>query len=290
MAAKSAIAWRNWCFEVGTAVNNYNFATVPPISNLTTPRTSELVFSNNIAADYAEFQVEWTGGRAVDMVAILNHNMLGPDTKPQVELWDSDGSTVLGTIFIGVNSINLEVQRHMYVLFEEAEDFDFKDVVKVIVTFPQRTGTIKYGKQDEWTEIYTPEQLSVGGLWAGPLWYPQNPFRNTGWGQGVTEVKRAATSIGGQEYRSPEPRRRRMPVSLPLLSQEEVYQYEAFPYSAQRIFNWLGTSQPLIAIPDINDAEATFLQAVYGYLDQDPQWTSLETAGYSVSLSITEAL
>lgn len=292
MTARTAISWRNWCAEVGSVTGSYNFASTPPVSNLLTPRTGELAFSSNIASDYAEVTIEWTGGRPVDLVAILNHNMYDEFTVPAVFLTDEAGNELQIDLLAGATGSSLEVQRHMYFIApgpSDEYDFNSQNVKRVVVSFPQRAGDVRYGSIDEWTGAYTPDQLQVGGIWAGPLWIPTNGFKQTGWGQGVTEQKRLAVSIGGQLYASAEPRRRRMPWELPQLDDDEVYRLDITPYSAQRIFNWLGTSRPLIAIPDLDDAEATFMQAVYGYLDQDPSWVKTES-GFRISGVITEAL
>lgn len=286
----SEISWRNWCFEHGTVSASTNMATVPPLSNVLTPRTSELIYSTAIASSTASIEVSWTGGREVTMVAILNHNMIGLNTTPVVKIYDTDLNELIASSYVGINSSNLNVQRHMFCYFTDTEDFNMNRVNRVVVLFPQRTGLVRYGEYDEWSETYAPGELMLGGLWAGPTWRPENGIRSTGWGQGVTEVKRGAVSIGGQEYRSPEARRRRMPITFPLLLEAEVYGMDVRPPTIQRVLQWVGTSRPLIIIPDTEDPDAPFLQAIYGYLDQDPSWSTVENAGYTVTTSITEAL
>lgn len=285
----SELSWRNWCFEYGIIGEMENIATVPAWSNLITPRTSELIMSDDIASAAASVEVYWTGGRQVNMVALLNHNMIGLASQPIIKIYDTDDAELTASSYIGMNTSNLDVQRHLFAYFTDSEDFNINRVVRVVVSWPQRTGFVRYGQYDEWSEEYTPEELTVGALWAGPTWRPTNGIRSTGWAQGITEIKRGAISIGGQDYRSAEARRRRMPFTFPMLSRAEVYGMDVRPPTMQRTLSWLGTSRPLIVIPDIETADAPFMQAVYGYLDQDPSWTKVE-GGYTVSASITEAL
>lgn len=286
----SEISWRNWCFEYGVVGEMENMATVPPQSNLITPRTSELVMSDDIATAACGIEVYWTGGRQVNVVALLNHNMIGLNTVPIVKIYDVDNNELIASTYVGVNSSNLDVQRHMFCYFTDNEDFNPNRVNRVVVLFPRRIDFVRYGEYDEWSDTYTAGELTLGGLWAGPTWRPTNGIRLSGWGQGVTEQKRGAVSIGGQEYRSPEARRRRMPVTFPLLLEDEVYGMDVRPPTIQRVLQWVGTSRPLIIIPDTDDPDAPFLQAIYGYLDQDPSWSKVEDAGYTVTTMITETL
>lgn len=286
----SQVAWRNWCFEYGVIGEMENMATTPPHSNLITPRTSELVMSTGIASAACSIEVYWAGGRQVNMVALLNHNILGASSAPTFQIYDEDLNMLTPSSVVTLTFTGLEVQRHLFAYFTDIEDFNMNRVNRVVVIFPQRTGAVKYGQHDEYSDDTTLEELSIGGLWAGPIWQPTNGIRKTGWGQGITETKRGAVSIGGQEYRSAEARRRKMPFSFPLLLESEVYGMDVFPTTLQRVLSWVGTSRPLIVIPDAETPDASFMQAIYGYLDQDPSWTTVPGAGYTVTASITEAL
>lgn len=286
------IAWRNWVTEFGSLGTWTNMATTPPQSNILTPRTGELVMSANIASADCTMEIIFDGQRRVDVVVLINHNMVSTDnaTTPVVEIRDFSGTWLAASSYVGVNSSNFGFQKLMFCYFSPGGLFDASAIGRVRVTFPRAFGIPSYGSPEEFTGSFVPTEMALGGIWAGPAWRPTNSARQSGFTQGITEQKRGATSIGGQAYLSAEARRRRMQITFPLLLDDEVYRLDAFPPSMQRVLAWAGTSRPIIITPDVETADAQFLQAIYGYIDSDPAWSTVPGAGYSASFSITEAL
>lgn len=299
--ANAVLAWRNWCAEGGTiSATSSAYAPDAPLTNLLTPRTSELAIQVAGVPPLYGFNVRFDGygdsppvTRPVQIVALLNHNI--------VEIVDNDDfyftvySTV-GTVDIGAGQMifttGSDFQSHVFLILPAELQVDRVDV--------RFNSSVVFGQKDPYTGEITSEQFQAGGIWAGPIWRPTHGIKFGAFGQGVTENLRGATSIGGQFYPNPQPRQRTSGFDFTLLSEPEVYSVDPDQPSLQQLGSWCARSRPLIVIPADDNDELVYAQGMYGYLTADPQWQQTEAAQtadvatkgrvYSGGLQMREAL
>lgn len=116
--------------------------------------------------------------------------------------------------------------------------------------------------------------LSIGRLWAGPLWAPPDGIKRR-WQQSVIDPGEMAISRGGQGYPRQRQRRRRLDVELSHMPYEWAFGREDNAIlDLQQIGYRVGTTEPVICFPrtltpagDI-DTHAIHRLGVYGHLTE----------------------
>lgn len=295
--SNTVFAWRNWCSEVGQISLVYG-SVYPetPLSNLLTPQTMRLAIAQGNILGY---MVQFAGhddsppvGYPVDIIALLNHNIVGPIDHGnfQITLLDAHGQSY---IFQEPELFKLsdgQFQSHLFWMVPRDDPgFDWDRVVHFVVSTSAPTGKI-----NPITGEFTAEPFAHGGIWAGPVWRPDRGIRFGSFTFGITEARRGATSIGGQYYPLPQPRRRRLSGDFTLTAESETFSLPESGFGLQQMAAWCATSRPVICIPDITDPELVYTQGIYGYFDNDISWSHFDTSAkerqYRGSFSITEAL
>jgi hypothetical protein len=304
----TVIAWRNWCFERGAVTPAFgSFETGAPLSNVLTPRTSELAISVSPPAP-AGFTVDFIGndkpfpGRPVRLVSVLNHNILSLAFSSDIflQLGDEDGNfyTSPGLPATATLVQASDFQAHLHWLLPDS--LPFIDIDRITqVSFGVGVGAV-CGRRDTFTGEITEAPFQCGGIWAGPIWRPEFGARFDAFQQGIAENARGARSIGGQFYPNPEPRFRRGSLEFTLLPEPEVYSVNVSQPSLQQLAGWCARSRPLIVLPTDSNADLAYAQGLYGHLDNDPSWQLLDSASseaadgkgrcYRAVLALSEAL
>jgi hypothetical protein len=303
--ANAVLAWRNWCAEVGSIESTLgDFEADAPLTNLLTPRTSELAIATTVGQ--RNFRIRFDGwddspsvGRPLGIFALLNTNIVGSvGGSFNVIITDADGTVGALNTFDAV-VVTGAFQSHIFIAVDTDffPNIDYDRIIEIIVSVQPglETGTL-----DPYTGILTPEPFQAGAVWAGPIWRPTNGIKFGAFGQGITENLRGATSIGGQFYPAPQPRQRTSGFDFTLLSEPEVYSVDPDQPSLQQLGSWCARSRPLIVIPADDNDELVYAQGMYGYLTADPQWQQTEAAQtadvatkgrvYSGGLQMREAL
>lgn len=300
--SNTVFAWRNWCSEVGQiSVTTGSVYPETPISNLLTPQTMRLAISQGSVLGYT---VQFAGhddsppvGYPVDIIALLNHNIVGPLSPGNFEiaLWDAHGQVYQPAAFPAPELFRVsdgQFQSHLFWMVPRGNPFiafDWDRVVSIAVGSSAPTGKI-----NPITGEFTAEPFAHGGIWAGPVWRPDRGIRFGSFTSGITEARRGASSLGGQYYPLPQARRRRLSGDFTLTAESETFRLPESGFGLQQMAAWCATSRPVICIPDVSDPELVYTQGIYGYFDNDISWSHFDTSAkerqYRGSFSITEAL
>lgn len=302
------LSWRNWCSEAGTASAAFGtFEANAPVTNILTPRPAERAIATAIGVAGVSIDVGTDKdsppiARPVQLVAIIGHNLLSlghqSDLFLQIRTLTGDFTSpgLPSTAFIGGDGLGFT--RVFYWLVPASLPFGVDPAQTIGISFGVGVTAVT-GTRDPITGEVTPEPLSIGTVWAGPIWRPTHGFRFDAFAQGVSEIARGARSIGGQFYPNPEPRYREASIEFPLLPEREVYSTDPVAQpSLQQLAAWCAMSRPLIAVPTDSDPELVYAQGIYGYLRQTATWNlrdaahdgSTKVRSYTGALSITEAL
>lgn len=305
--ATSVIAYKNFASS-GYIVNRVSAWEVgAPMANMLTPRLGQKA----IAATFDTMGVDVfiNGGSPtlsanVGVIAILNHNIISLDdpTNFTIEVYFTDntlaslaGETDPAAFF---NTVSMQqdgtFQSH-FIWVPTGAEFLTKRAYKIEVAVSGYPLAI-CGTQNPYTDELTVEKLSIGGIWFGPAFKPENGISIDGFAQGIADRSQVVTSIGGQVWAEPEVRQRTAKVTFAGLYEREVYN-RAPTQCLQQLAAYCGVSRPLLVIPTTSDDELVYTQAIYGYLSAPASWNLIEkvddndvkTRLYSGGLEIVEA-
>ena len=310
------LAYKNFCFEprADAAELTGTFAAANPLSNLLTSRLGELAIASTAGAvntfEVTLIEGSPTTGVPVRVVAILNHNIISfPPNFPNpfnVSVTDVAGRSY-GPDMTAADILNIghdgSFQNHLILILPEAPYPNIPDPGNLPVNMSEiykvNVGIgadVVCGIRDPYTGEETIQPFSAGGIWAGPIFQPENGIAVNIFSQGVIDPSRVARSVGGQVWSSPEERVRKGSIGFAGLFEREVYAL-APTQSLQQLAAHCGTSRPILVIPVSSDTELMYFQAIYGYADSVPKWSTTDKvidAGalvrlYTGTLDLTEA-
>jgi len=299
MTSTVAIGYNNWPFEINCSVTGTGWETSAPLSNLLTPRLGQKAIATAIGT--RSFTVDWSDGSPqvgarVDIIALLNHNIieLGPVT---LDVYDAEGGTYIPSSFpISLFGYGVDgtFQSHLvWVMGNTGNDLNRNRVSKFVFGITAATTT---GRKNPNTGVLVSEPLSIGAVWAGPKFSPENGISIDGFAQSIADNTQVVRSIGGQVWADPETRQRSMKATFPGLFEREVYGVAPTQCLIQLAAH-CGISRPLIVVPVSSQDELVYTQAIYGYLSAPAAWNLIEkvddnnvkTRLYSGGLEIVEA-
>lgn len=305
--ATSVLAYKNFASS-GYIVNAGSaWETGAPMANLLTPRLGQRAIAATDSAMSVEIFVNSgspTLSAKVGVIAVLNHNIISLDdpTNFNIDVYFTDntlatlgGETDPAAFF---NTVNMQqdgtFQSH-FIWVPTGAEFLTKRVYKIQVSVSGYPLAI-CGTQNPYTNELVVEKLSIGGIWFGPSFKPDNGISIDGFAQGIADRSQVVTSIGGQVWAEPEVRQRTAKVTFAGLLEREVYS-RAPTQCLQQLAAYCGVSRPLIVIPTTAADELVYTQAIYGYMPSPPTWNLIEkvddgnvkTRLYSGGLEIVEA-
>lgn len=305
--AISVLAYKN--FASGGYIVNLTSAweVSAPMTNMLTPRLGQKAIAATSGAMGVEVFINSgspTLAAKIGVIAVLNHNIISLDdpTNFSIEAYFTDnsvstlaGETDPAAFFNTVSTQQDGTFQSHFIWVPTGAEFLTKRVYKIRVAISGYPLAI-CGTQNPYTDELTVEKFSVGGIWFGPTFKPENGISIDGFAQGIADRSQVVTSIGGQVWAEPEVRQRTAKVTFAGLFEREVYS-RAPAQCLQQLAAYCGVSRPLLVVPTTSSDELVYTQAIYGYLSAPAAWNLVEkvddndvkTRLYSGGLEIVEA-
>lgn len=176
------------------------------------------------------------GERLVSLVSVLAHTMESGPTVA-VRLLDSEDGVVWESTSFPWAPPSGDFLRHLHWLLDT----------------PVAAHALQVMLLGPWID----NNMSVGGLWAGPMWYPPEGLEE-GWTTRVVDPGTLSRSAGGQGYPRRRQRYRTFQGRLIDLDREWAYGADGSEVmDLQRLLYQVGTTDPVIVFPRTVDSSST---------------------------------
>lgn len=264
MSNSFQLGWRNYVLYRSDAVlaAASGTVTVGSLSALQDMRLSKRVTVTAVSdgSGMATVRLTWTlpsGSAPVDLLGLLNYSVSAPDAAYAIVSLTATGSSGSFTVNADWARPSADFPLHAWALATERV-YATSVTVEVVAAFG--------GPGEELT-------LTGGGLWAGPVWSPDEGL-DAAWSQEIVDPGTVSRSVGGQGYPRARQRYRRWRGKVTHVGIKEAYgdPANASYLDIQQLLYRIGKTQPIALFPRTKDAEgevSTHLihrLGIYGHL------------------------